>query len=86
MRLTRHRRAGDTTGWLLATIIVVLAVLDLLIRATLWIVPNPISKFLVPQAAARHLSAAPAPFGGATARPVRLNAVPAAAASAFEKP
>jgi hypothetical protein len=49
-------------------------------------VPNPISKFLVPQAAARHLSAAPAPFGGATARPVRLNAVPAAAASAFEKP
>jgi hypothetical protein len=40
------------TGWLLGTIIVVLTVLDLLIWATLWNVPSPISKLLAPQAGA----------------------------------
>jgi hypothetical protein len=53
MQHSRHRNgriAADTTGVMLGTIIVVLAVLDLLIWATLWNVPNPISKRLVPQA------------------------------------
>ncbi|MGN6570253.1 MAG: hypothetical protein ACTHLO_02440 [Pseudolabrys sp.] len=51
MQHTKHRNAAaDTTGWLLGTIIVVLAVLDLLIWATLWNVPNPASKWLTPQA------------------------------------
>jgi hypothetical protein len=43
---------ADVTGWLLGTIIVVLTVLDLLIWATLWNVPSPISKLLAPQAGA----------------------------------
>ena len=51
MQHTKHgNAAADTTGWLLGTIIVVLAVLDLLIWATLWNVPNPASKWLTPQA------------------------------------
>ena len=53
MQPIRHRNgraAADTTGWLLGTIIVVLSVLDLMIWATLWNVPNPVSKMLVPQA------------------------------------
>lgn len=52
MNPIRHRRkraAIDATGWVLATTIVVLAVVDLLIWATLWNVPNPVSKLLVPQ-------------------------------------
>jgi hypothetical protein len=53
------RAAADTTGWLLGTIIVVLAVLDLLMWATLWNVPNPVSKWLTPQAAL-HRSSPPA--------------------------
>ena len=55
MRQTGHRNsraAADTTAGLLGTIIVVLAVLDLLIWATLWNVPNPISKSVTPQAVA----------------------------------
>ena len=54
MSHSRHRNgpvAADATGWLLGTIIVVLAVLDLLMWATLWNVPNPVSKWLAPQAA-----------------------------------
>lgn len=67
MATVRHRRkpdAADLTGWLLGATIVVLAVLDLMIWATLWNVPNPISKFLEPQAisAAPPPHAAPAPF------------------------
>ena len=57
MQHTKHRNAAaDTTGWLLGTIIVVLAVLDLLLWATLWNVPNPVSKWLAPQAALRRSS------------------------------
>lgn len=61
---TKHKRraSADVTGWLLGTIIVVLAVLDLLIWATLWNVPNPISKVLAPQAAARPAAEAASPF------------------------
>ena len=53
MQRTRHRNnrvPADTTGWLLGSVIAVLAVLDLLIWAALWNVPNPISKWLTPQA------------------------------------
>lgn len=50
MKQNRHRNNRaviDLTGWLLATMIVVLAVLDLLIWATLANVPNPGSKLLL---------------------------------------
>src|SRR5690348_4904804 len=64
MQHTKHRNAAaDTTGWLLGTIIVVLAVLDLLIWATLWNVPNPVSKWLLPQAVANG-AASPASYTG----------------------
>ena len=66
MQHTKHRNAAaDTTGWLLGTIIVVLAVLDLLIWATLWNVPNPVSKWLAPQAAMSG-AVQPAAFFGDT--------------------
>lgn len=85
MKLIRHRRsAADTTGWLLGVIIVVLAVLDLLIWATLWNVPNPISKFLLPEASAQHLRIEPSVFRGMPAGPAHLTAVPAAPAAARE--
>ncbi|MGN6572908.1 MAG: hypothetical protein ACTHLO_15980 [Pseudolabrys sp.] len=73
MQRTGHksgRLAADTTGWLLATIIVVLAVLDLLIWATLWNVPNPISKALLPQAT-----------DGQSTEPVSFTAAPDEAAT-----
>ena len=55
--------SADVTGWLLGTIIVVLAVLDLLIWATLWNVPSPISKLLAPKAdAAGHPPTTASPF------------------------
>jgi hypothetical protein len=57
MRPARHSNssAADTTAWLLGSIIVVLAVVDLIVWATLWNVPNPASKFLLqPAAAERH--------------------------------
>jgi hypothetical protein len=68
MASVRHKRrpdAADVTGWLLGATIVVLAVLDLMIWATLWNVSNPISKFLAPQTVSAALPpahAAPAPF------------------------
>ena len=66
MTTVRHRRgrdAADLIGWLLGATIVVLAVLDLMIWSTLWDVPNPISKFLGPQAvSAATPHPAPAPF------------------------
>ena len=68
MASIRHKRrpdAADVTGWLLGATIVVLAVLDLMIWAALWNVPNPISKFIALQAASAALPsahAAPAPF------------------------
>ena len=66
MASARHQRrpdAADVTGWLLGATIVVLAVLDLMIWATLWNVPNPISKLLEPQAVGASASPpAPAPF------------------------
>jgi len=84
MKLIRHKRGtADATGWLLGTIIVVLAVLDVLIWATLWNVPNPISKFLLPQASASSVHTT-APFGATAAQPASLRAVPAAPAAAFE--
>lgn len=66
MSSVRHKRrpdAADVTGWLLGATIVVLAVLDLMIWATLWNVPNPIAKFVEPQAvSAATASPAPSPF------------------------
>jgi hypothetical protein len=64
MASIRHKRrpdAADVTGWLLGATIVVLAVLDLMIWATLWNVPNPVSKFLQPDASTPAITA-PAPF------------------------
>jgi hypothetical protein len=40
----RPRKDRDVTGWLLGGTILVLATLDLCVWATLWNVPNPISK------------------------------------------
>jgi hypothetical protein len=68
MTSVRHKRrpdAADVTAWLLGATIVVLAVLDLMIWATLWNVPNPVSKLLEPaavRAAPPPATAAPAPF------------------------
>jgi len=42
----RKREPEDATGWILGTIIVVLATVDLLVWASLNNVPNPISKAL----------------------------------------
>jgi hypothetical protein len=53
---------ADVTGWLLGGTIVVLAVLDLMIWATLWNVPNPASRFLWPAAESTPAMTAPAPF------------------------
>jgi hypothetical protein len=63
MASVRHKRrpdAADVTGWLLGATIVVLAVLDLMIWATVWNVP--MSKFLEPRAVSAAVSPAPAPF------------------------
>ncbi len=66
MASVRHKHrpdAADVTGWLLGATIVALAILDLMIWATLWNVPNPISKSLEPQTvSASATSAPPAPF------------------------
>jgi len=65
VRQKRRPDGADVTGWLLGATIVVLAVLDLMIWATLWNVPNPVSKFLEPQAVSAATSPAvefPAPF------------------------
>jgi len=77
IRQGKGRAAADTTGWLLGTIIVVLAVLDLLIWATLWNVPNPVSKWLAPQAL-RSRSTMPASFAGkdGEAQPAVLHGPP----------
>ena len=77
IRQGKGRAAADTTGWLLGTIIVVLAVLDLLIWATLWNVPNPVSKWLTQQALA-GLPAMPASFSGqdGAAQPAVLHGPP----------
>jgi hypothetical protein len=61
-----HRRAViDPMAWLLGTTIVVLAVLDLLIWATLWNVPNPVSKLLATSTTVSAPSAAAPAFDGA---------------------
>lgn len=79
MKHDRHRnlRGGlDPLGWLLGTTIVVLAVLDLLIWATLWNVPNPVSKLLLPPASADRLeNAVEEPFVAdpAQSRPSRVS-------------
>jgi len=81
----RNKRAAiDLTGWLLATMIVVLAVLDLLIWATLANVPNPGSRLLfgeTPQSAtdsARNpFTAAPAPSRASFAAAAPRSATPA---------
>ena len=70
--------AADTTGWLLGTVIVVLAVLDLMIWATLWNVPNPVSKWLTPQAVARSTQQ-PAAFTGEVQPAVLSGAAPVSA-------
>ena len=64
IRHKRGRHAGDITGWLLGATVVLLAVLDLMIWATLWNVPNPASKFLESMivSATPPAAAAPAPF------------------------
>lgn len=65
VRQKRRPGGADVTGLLLGATIVVLAVLDLMIWATLWNVPNPISKLVEPQAvsaAASPAVASPAPF------------------------
>jgi hypothetical protein len=43
-RKRKPKQDPDTTGWVLGTIIVLLATLDLLVWASLSGVPNPISK------------------------------------------
>lgn len=65
MASVRHKRrpdAAEVTGWLLGATIVVLTVLDLMIWATLWNVPNPVAKLLQPEAVATPALTAPAPF------------------------
>jgi hypothetical protein len=58
----RRARKVDVTAWVLGTIIVVLATLDLLVWASMRNVPNPISKFVTEHAsmfsvpAVRHAS------------------------------
>lgn len=78
MQPVRHRNAAaDVTGWLLGSIIVVLTVLDLLIWATLWNVPNPGSKWLMPQATVRDAPMAAGSFvPDATAQPASLTGAP----------
>ena len=46
----KRERAADATSWVLGTIIVLLATLDLMVWATMRHTPNPISKFLTEQA------------------------------------
>jgi len=81
MQPNRHRNAAaDVTGWLLGSIIVVLAVLDLLIWATLWNVPNPGSKWLTPQATVRDAPQAAVSFApGGAVEPALLTGAPKAA-------
>jgi hypothetical protein len=65
MASVRHKRrpdAADVTGWLLGVTIVVLVVLDLMIWATLWNVPNPMSKYFQLEAVSAAIAPAPAPF------------------------
>lgn len=46
----KRERAADATSWVLGTIIVLLATLDLMVWATMRHTPNPISKFVSAQA------------------------------------
>lgn len=58
----KRERAVDVTAWVLGTIIVLLATLDLLVWSTMRNAPNPISKFVSEQTsrfstpALRHVS------------------------------
>jgi hypothetical protein len=58
----RRERKLDITAWVLGTMIVVLATVDLLVWASMSNVPNPISKFVTEHAsmfsvpAVRHAS------------------------------
>ena len=58
----KRERTIDVTAYVLGTLIVLLASLDLLVWASMRNVPNPISKFITEQAArfgtpaARHAS------------------------------
>lgn len=47
----KRARTADPTSWVLGTIIVLLATLDLMVWATMHNAPNPISKFISEQAA-----------------------------------
>ena len=61
----RHRTERDLTGWVLGAAILVLATVDLFVWATLWNVPNPVSKLLTTErahASSTQTSAAPADF------------------------
>jgi len=76
----RNKRAAiDLTGWLLATMIVVLAVLDLLIWATLANLPNPGSRLLLGETPQSATDSARNPF---TAAPSRASFAAAAPRSA----
>ena len=46
----KREHTVDVTAWVLGTIIVLLATLDLLVWATMRDAPNPISKFITEQA------------------------------------
>lgn len=65
VRQKRRPDAADVTVYLLGATIVVLTVLDLMIWAALWNVPNPISNVFEPQSARAAMPiarTAPAPF------------------------
>lgn len=79
MAIRQKHKVGwtiDAAAWLLGTAMVVLAVLDVLVWAPLWNVPNPASRLLLPAALQSALPAqAPAdtPFGAAQASPAALR-------------
>ena len=65
-RRNRNRKPRDVTSWVLGSTIVVLATLDLFVWATLWNVPNPVSKLFTANPAqassVHHAAAAEPPF------------------------
>lgn len=58
----RRQKSRDIAGWVLGSTILVLATLDVFVWATVWNVPNPISKLLVSQSAQAHRAAETSPF------------------------
>lgn len=71
-----RRKTIDAAAWLLGTTMVILGVLDLLIWAPLWNLPNPMSRVLLPVALQTGLPSrepTDTPFVGAQPSPTALR-------------